>query len=75
MSINEQQRTRNMYAPEAHKSITSPKRRASFAHELMLAEFGKLGHLHDAQWADHVDIDPGGLAEKRWRTIWREVSS
>ncbi len=64
-----------MYTQIPDKSSTSPNRRPSFAHEIMLAEFGKLGHLHDAQWADHVDIDPGGLAEKRWRTIWREISS
>ena len=70
MSINEQQRTRNMYAPGVRKSISSPKRHSSFAHEITRFEFGKLGHLHDAQWADHVDIDPGGLAEKRFRAIW-----
>ena len=70
MSINEQQRTHNMYAPESHKSNTSPRRRSSFAHDLMLSEFGKLGHQCDEQWADHVDVEPDELAEKRFRAIW-----
>ncbi len=70
MSINEQQRTSIMYARIPSKSSTSPKRRSSFAHELMLSEFGKLGHLNDGHWADHIDIDPDELFEKRFRAIW-----
>ena len=60
-----------MCARTSSKSSTSPKWRSSFAHEIMLAEFGKLGHLCDEQWADHVDVEPDELAEKRFRAIWR----
>ena len=37
---------------------------------MMLEQFGKLGHLCDEQWADHDDLDPETLAEKRFRAIW-----
>ncbi len=50
--------------------VQLPNRHSSFAHQLMLSEFGKLGHLHDDQWADHVDVDPETLAEKRFHAIW-----
>ena len=60
----------NIYTHASHSSSTSPKRRSSFAHEITLSEFGKLGHLNDGQWADHVDVEPDELAEKRFRAIW-----
>ena len=72
MSINEQQRTSNMYADFDRSTSTSSKRRSSFAREIMLSEFGKLGHLHDDQWRDHVDITADQLAEKRKLAMWRE---
>ena len=59
-----------MYADFDRSTSASPKRRSSFARELMLEQFGKLGHLRDEQWADHDDIDPEKLAEKRWLAIW-----
>ena len=59
-----------MYAPESRKSTTSPLRRSSFARDMARDAFGKLGHLHDGEWADHHDIHPGELTEKRIRAIW-----
>ena len=49
--------------------IKPPKRR-TFARDIMLAEFGQFGHWSDGQWADHVDLDPKTLAEKRIRATW-----
>ncbi len=59
-----------MYARIPSKSSTSPKRRSSFAREMMLEQFGKLGHLCDEQWADHIDVSADQLAEKRQLAIW-----
>ena len=62
-----------MYAPESCKSSASA--RSSFARSMMLEQFGKLGHLHDDDWRDHVDIDAKTLAEERARALWKEASS
>ena len=59
-----------MYADFDRSTSAPPKQRSSFAREMMLEQFGKLGHLHDDQWADHDDFDPETLAEKRWLAIW-----
>ena len=58
-----------MYNDDSRNSRT-PQRRSSFAHQMTLEQFGRLGHLHDGQWADYVDIGPDDLAEKRCRAIW-----
>ncbi len=53
------------------KSLTrSTSNGVDFAHEMMLAEFGKLGHLRDGEWVEHDDIDPETLAKNRQRAIW-----
>ena len=65
----------NIYTLGSHSSSTAPERRSSFARELMLAEFGKLGHLHDDQWADHDDISAEQLAQKRKQVLWSGVAS
>ena len=52
------------------QDVNRPRRQSNFARELMLSEFGKLGHLNDGQWADHIDVEPGELIEKRLLAIW-----
>ncbi len=55
--------------------IDRPHRSSNFAREMMLAEFGKLGHLCDEQWADHDDISAEQLAQKRKQVLWSGVAS
>ena len=64
-----------MYAEFDRRTSTSPKRRFSFAHEMMLEQFGRLGHLHDGRWADHDDISAEQLAQKRKQVLWSGVAS
>ena len=64
-----------MYADFDRSTSASPKRRSSFARELMLEQFGKLGHLRDEQWADHDDISAEQLAQKRKQVLWSGVAS
>ncbi len=59
-----------MYTQIPNKSSTSPKRRSSFARDMARDAFGRLGHLHDDQWANFFDASPDQLSEKRFRVIW-----
>ena len=51
------------------------RRQSNFARDIARDAFGRLGHLYDDQWADHVDLSPKTLTEKRKRVLWREPSS
>ena len=75
MSKSEKQRTMFLYADFDRSTSASPKRHSSFARDMMLEQFGKLGHLHDGQWRDHVDITADQLAGKRKLVLWQEPSS
>ena len=46
------------------------RRRSSYAHEMMLAEFSALGHLHDEQWATFHDTSPENLVNRREHVLW-----
>ncbi len=46
------------------------RKRSYFAHEMMLAEFSMLGHLHDEQWATFRDTLPAKLANRRECVLW-----
>ena len=48
--------------------LTAP-RRSAFARDIAAAEFGGR-YWGWREWADHVDVEPGTLAKKRFRAIW-----
>ena len=60
----------NIYTHASHSSSASQKRRSSFARDMARDAFGRLGHLHDDQWANFTDTTPDQLFEKRHRATW-----